>query len=80
MSTIHLSTYTNMSEINTPSSGIIIGLDSADQLLKQKDSEGNISEIGSGSGLSGTSGSSGTSGIKGTSGTSGMMVWMVLMA
>lgn len=71
MSTIHLSTYTNMSEINTPSSGIIIGLDSADHLLKQKDSEGNISEIGSGSGLSGTSGSSGTSGIKGTSGTSG---------
>jgi hypothetical protein len=61
MSIISLSTYTDMSGAATPSSGIIMGLDVSDGKLKQKDSTGTVTEIGSGSG-SGSAGSSGSSG------------------
>ena len=48
MSIISLSTYTDMSGAATPSSGIIMGLDTLDGKFKQKDSTGAITEIGSG--------------------------------
>jgi hypothetical protein len=73
MSIISLSTFTDMSGAATPSSGILIGLDTLDGKLKQKDSTGAVTEIGSGGGGSaGTSGSSGTSGVSGTSGLTGI--------
>jgi hypothetical protein len=74
MSIISLSTFTDMSGAATPSSGIIMGLDTLDGKFKQKDSTGVVTEIGSGSGSgsAGTSGTSGTSGISGTSGAIGL--------
>jgi hypothetical protein len=69
----------------TPSSGINVGVD-LDGVLKQKNSLGVVSPIGTGSGSNGTSGtsgvdgnffgssgSSGTSGSSGSSGTSGVV-------
>jgi hypothetical protein len=56
MSIISLSTFTDMSGAATPSSGILIGLDTLDGKLKQKDSSGVVTEIGSGAG-SGSAGS-----------------------
>jgi len=45
MSIIRLSVYTDMSVAATPSSGIIIGLDSSDGKLKKKDPSGNVTEV-----------------------------------
>ena len=74
MSLIKFTTNVDMTTSATPSSGISMGLD-LDGVLKQKNTSGVISSIGTGSGSNGTSGSSGTSGVDGnflgSSGTSG---------
>ena len=74
MSLIKFTTHVDMTTSATPSSGISMGLD-LDGVLKQKNTSGVISSIGTGSGSNGTSGSSGTSGVDGnflgSSGTSG---------
>ena len=74
MSLIKFTTHVNMTTSATPSSGISMGLD-LDGVLKQKNTLGVISSIGTGSGSSGTSGKSGSSGVNGdflgSSGTSG---------
>ena len=74
MSLINFTTYVDLINSATPSSGFSVAYD-LDGILKQKDFNGIITQIGStasgGSGTTGTSGTSGTNGLNGTDGTSG---------
>jgi hypothetical protein len=64
MSLINFTTYVDLINSATPSSGFSVAYDT-DGVLKQKDFNGIITQIGS------TSGTSGTNGLNGTDGTSG---------